>query len=896
MAVISDGARLTGLEALLTRLGLEVTGYANNATEYYTAQEGTLSQYDLVIADMGGADGLGRKVVVAENYAIGNYVTGGGMFIATGRNILGAPDNAELGDLVGSSTLGKQLAVISEAVVGSTPDAAFSGPYVSLTAGQRLAVTSNVYDMATADTNLQAAALLHVGTGDKVIRRSLGSGVMMYWSGNHAGAEWTTPGPLQELFRNIVLDLTAADISWLSPLDAAFAVAGSGETNLEVQVTAPNGLADVGTSMAALLLVGNLPDQPDRAIVVTLETAAAALRAKSTTGVRRWDNSWLEGDGGNSSCLLQLIAAGTDGTNNPADLDGGTTGDDTLLATLDTGELFARFGDGYELQPDQGLFSRRFAHNLMTNEQVYVRAWDASTFAGAVAYGDSQLYAIQRIADETHDFGSWMVGTSVDFPGNALAELRDQDGDSIPDGYAMQIGLDPRDPIGPLTPSVTVEAEATGFYRPGRVCTWSNFVFVADSENDRIVVLSRDLQTQLAVFGSYGTGNGQFDSPQGLAVRGSTAKLIVADTHNHRVQVFDINPATGALSYASTFGSEGSANGQFRTPYAVEVSQLSGRIYVADSYPHGEGFNHRIQRFNSDGDHETSFGVQGPAGGQFNRPLGIALDAGGLLYTADQDNNRVQCTTTTGIPLWQFGSYGTGEGQMAGPRGVSMGMVSRLYVADTSNHRIQVLRTDGAPGTITQVGSFGVVGDEDGEFRFPQGVCAMADSPMIYVADTYNNRVQLLGFVMDNDGDGMEDMWEDANGLDSTDPDDWDDDPDGDGIINIGEYRIGTDPQNGDSNGNGGSDGLEVALGRDPLAVPGYDLLVIRGLDVDAPWGVAFNVISGGIYQVQTRSNLLSGAWSDLGSPTGVTADGVITVEVPTPPEPERFYRIKKTN
>jgi hypothetical protein len=101
---------------------------------------------------------------------------------------------------------------------------------------------------------------------------------------------------------------------------------------------------------------------------------------------------------------------------------------------------------------------------------------------------------------------------------------------------------------------------------------------------------------------------------------------------------------------------------------------------------------------------------------------------------------------------------------------------------------------------------------------------------------------------------------------------------------------------NGDSNGNGGSDGLEIALGRDPLEVPGYDLLIIRDLDVDAPWGVAFNVISGGIYQVQTRTNLLSGAWSDLGSPTGVTADGVITVEVPTPPDPARFYRIKKTN
>lgn len=895
VAVISDGTRLTSLETLLTQLGLDVTGYADNTTEYYTAQEDVLSQYDLVIADMGGADGLGRKVVLAEHDAIDSYVSGGGMFIATGRNLLGSPDNAVLGDLVGTSTLGKQVVMVDEAVVAAAPDAAFGGPYITLSAGQRLAVTSNYYDRATADTNRQAAALLHAGMGDKVIRRSLGSGVMLYWNGNHAGAEWIAPGPLQELFRNIVLDLTAADISWLAPVATTFAVDAAGGTNIAVDITAPNALSEVGVDSAALLLVGNLPDRPDRAVVVTLDVAVAALRAMSTTGVRRWDNAWLEGDGGNAACLLQLVAAGPDGTNNPPDLDGGTTGDDTVLATLDTGELFARIGDGYEMQPDQGLFSRRFAHGLMTNQQVYVRAWDAPTFAGAVAYGDSARYAIQRIADEEHDFGTWIVDSSVDFPGNALAALRDQDDDSIPDGYALQIGLDPRNPIGPLTPSVTVEAEAAGFDDPGRVCTWSNFVFVADSEHNRIVVLSRDLQTRHATLDGYGTGNGEFDSPQGLAVDGAASRLIVADTHNHRVQMLDINPASGALTYAAQFGCEGLADGQFNTPYAVEVSQLSGRIYVADSYPHGEGFNHRIQRFSRAGVHESTFGVQGPAGGQFNRPLGIALDAGGLLYTADQDNSRVQCTTTTGLPLWQWGSYGSGLGEMAGPRGVGMGMLSRLYVADTSNHRIQVLRTDDAPGTITPVGCFGVHGDEDGEFSFPQGVCAMHDSPMVYVADTGNDRVQLLSFVMDNDGDGMEDMWEDSNGLDSTDPDDGADDPDGDGIINIGEYRIGTDPQNGDSNGNGGSDGLEVALGRDPLAAPGLDLLIIRNMAFTSP-AVDFNVLSGGVYQVATRTNMLSGSWADIDGPVTGSADGVMSVTVPVPLEPTRFYRIRKTN
>jgi M6 family metalloprotease-like protein len=51
------------------------------------------------------------------------------------------------------------------------------------------------------------------------------------------------------------------------------------------------------------------------------------------------------------------------------------------------------------------------------------------------------------------------------------------------------------------------------------------------------------------------------------------------------------------------------------------------------------------------------------------------------------------------------------------------------------------------------------------------------------------------GIDLDDDGDGLPDTWELSNGLDSLDPNDATDDPDGDGFTNMQEYERGWDPQ-----------------------------------------------------------------------------------------------------
>ncbi|MEZ5325050.1 MAG: LamG-like jellyroll fold domain-containing protein [Verrucomicrobiales bacterium] len=71
---------------------------------------------------------------------------------------------------------------------------------------------------------------------------------------------------------------------------------------------------------------------------------------------------------------------------------------------------------------------------------------------------------------------------------------------------------------------------------------------------------------------------------------------------------------------------------------------------------------------------------------------------------------------------------------------------------------------------------------------------------------------QIVRSTMDTDGDGMPNIWEEANGLDP-DVDDSALDPDNDGSNNLAEFKANTDPQDNDSDDDGLLDGVETNTG-----------------------------------------------------------------------------------
>lgn len=225
--------------------------------------------------------------------------------------------------------------------------------------------------------------------------------------------------------------------------------------------------------------------------------------------------------------------------------------------------------------------------------------------------------------------------------------------------------------------------------------------------------------------GSRGSEPGCFTWPRGIAV-GPDNIMVVADSSNHRVQVFDSNGI-----FVKEFGQYGSGEGEFDCLAGVAVNRI-GQYIIADRY------NHRIQVFDPAGRFLRSFGSQGTGDGKFNYPWGITTDALGFIYVCDKENHRVQVFQSDGTFVGKFGSFGSKLGQLEHPHYIAVSSTNRVLVSDSNNHRIQVFDVNGRV-----ISSFGEEGSEDGQFKFPRGV-AVDDQGYIVVADSGNNRIQIF--------------------------------------------------------------------------------------------------------------------------------------------------------
>jgi hypothetical protein len=108
----------------------------------------------------------------------------------------------------------------------------------------------------------------------------------------------------------------------------------------------------------------------------------------------------------------------------------------------------------------------------------------------------------------------------------------------------------------------------------------------------------------------------------------------------------------------------------------------------------------------------------------------------------------------------------------------------------------------------------------------------------------------------DTEGDGMSDSWEVANGLNPNDPADANTDLDGDGLTNIEEFRIGTSPKNVDSDSNGICDGPLVPSG--VATKTRYRSLAPSNSGLDAGPDPDLVVVNGRAYSSFTANDTLT--------------------------------------
>lgn len=210
-------------------------------------------------------------------------------------------------------------------------------------------------------------------------------------------------------------------------------------------------------------------------------------------------------------------------------------------------------------------------------------------------------------------------------------------------------------------------------------------------------------------FGEFGALEGQFTEPSGVAVNAQN-DIIVADTNNHRIQIFD---KEGRFRFQ--FGECGKRDGQLLYPNRVAVVKHTGDIIVTERSP-----THQIQIYNQYGQFLRKFGAT-----ILQHPRGITVDNKGRIVVVECKVMRVIIFDQMGSVLQKFGC----SKHLEFPNGVVVNDHQEIFISDNRAHCVKVFNYDGV--FLRQIGSEGIT-------NYPIGVGINAAGEIL-IADNHNN-------------------------------------------------------------------------------------------------------------------------------------------------------------
>jgi sugar lactone lactonase YvrE len=300
-------------------------------------------------------------------------------------------------------------------------------------------------------------------------------------------------------------------------------------------------------------------------------------------------------------------------------------------------------------------------------------------------------------------------------------------------------------------------------------------LYIADTLNHRIRKVSVPVATlQMSTVAGTGTagynGDGlatgaQLYYPAGTAVDGA-GNIYISDQYNHRIR--KVNAVTGLISTIAGTGLEGflgeggpATSARLAYPTGIAVDGV-GNVYFADQY------NQRIRKITAATGIITTTAGSGTAGylgdggvgtaAQLNFPTGVAVDAGGNVYIADQNNQRIRIVFAGSGVITTIAGKGTigagGDGgaavnaQLNFPTGVAVDNAGNVFIADNSNYRIRkILSGTGLITTIAGTGIAGYSGEAgpatSARLYNPYNLAA-DQAGNVYVADSNNSRVRKI--------------------------------------------------------------------------------------------------------------------------------------------------------
>jgi sugar lactone lactonase YvrE len=333
----------------------------------------------------------------------------------------------------------------------------------------------------------------------------------------------------------------------------------------------------------------------------------------------------------------------------------------------------------------------------------------------------------------------------------------------------------------------TITSVATGLARPFGVAIYNGAAYVPDPSSQHVwrVDLATGQKTVVAGTGEQGfNGDGipavqaQLDNPTGVAVDPKSGALYIADSGNHAIRRIATPGVAGALittvagiptAYGvgeSTLAACANPPAGFNMSQCIPATKLrlfgpravavdsSGNVYIADR------MNQQVKKL----DTATRFlfvvaGVAGFPGAndgradctidcsppKFNSPIGVAVDAVGNVYVADEGNDRIRKISQGQVSTVAAGS-------LLRPTGVAPSADGKsLYIADYGHHRIQRYSCPGdcIVETVAGSGTPGFSGDGGpataAQLNSPIGVAL--DGNLLYIADLLNGRIRKVDFT-----------------------------------------------------------------------------------------------------------------------------------------------------
>ncbi|GFN75055.1 B-box type Zinc finger protein ncl-1 [Plakobranchus ocellatus] len=220
-------------------------------------------------------------------------------------------------------------------------------------------------------------------------------------------------------------------------------------------------------------------------------------------------------------------------------------------------------------------------------------------------------------------------------------------------------------------------------------------------------------------FGQLGPGKGQFNSPHGFCL-GVDEDIVVADTNNHRVQVFT---KSGEFKYQ--FGIPGREEGQLWYPRKVAVVIKTGKFVVCDR----GNERSRMQIFNRNGHFLKKIAIR-----YIDIVAGLAIFSEGHIVAVDSVSPTVFVIAESGdlIKWFDCSDY------MREPSDIAINN-NEYFVCDFKGHCVVVFSRDGV--FLRRIGCENIT-------NYPNGIDISGHGDVL-IGDSHGNRFHVGVFQRD---------------------------------------------------------------------------------------------------------------------------------------------------